>query len=522
MIELRPYQKNAVEAVEREFQAGKKRTLLVMPTGSGKTVVFNQVVKKHVNYGENVLSLAHRDELLQQAANNLSATTGIVPAFEKADMHSLDTGADVTIGSVQTMSISKRLNAFPSDYFGLIVVDEAHHILSPSYQKVLNHFPGAKVLGVTATPDRGDQRNLGRFFESKAFEYELPDAINDGYLCPIKAQMIPVCPDLSRVKSSCGDYSADSLGSAIDPYLERIADEMVAYKGRKIMVFLPLVETSKRFASLLNSRGFNAAEINGKSPDRRQILADYHEGKIDVLCNAMLLTEGFDEPSVDCIVILRPTKIRSLYSQMCGRGTRICEGKNELLLLDFLWLTDKHSLCKPSSLICRDEETAKHMDKLLERGEGLDIMEAAARAERNVCEEREQALAAKLAELRRRRSQYVDVVQYSLSIFDESIINYKPVFDCDRKKPSNAQLQWLELHGISGVSSSGQAELIISKLKARAAQGLTTPKQIRCLERYGFTRVGTWQFNDAASMISRISGNNWNLPYGIVPGRYRP
>ena len=136
--------------------------------------------------------------------------------------------------------------------------------------------------------------------------------------------------------------------------------------------------------------------------------------------------------------------------------------------------------------------------------------------------EREQALAAKLAELRRRRSQYVDVVQYSLSIFDESIINYKPVFDCDRKKPSNAQLQWLETHGISGVSSSGQAELIISKLKARAAQGLTTPKQIRCLERYGFTRVGTWQFNDAASMISRISGNNWNLPYGIVPGRYRP
>lgn len=192
------------------------------------------------------------------------------------------------------------------------------------------------MLGVTATPDRGDMRNLGSYFESLAYEYSLVQAIKEGYLSPIKALTIPLKLDLSGVKQQTGDFSTKDLGTALDPYLEQIAEEMVKHCiNRKTVVFLPLVKTSKKFRDILNSKGFRAAEVNGDSKDRQEILEDFDNDKYNVLCNSMLLTEGWDCPSVDCVVVLRPTKVRSLYSQMIGRGTRLFPGKEELLLLDF-------------------------------------------------------------------------------------------------------------------------------------------------------------------------------------------
>lgn len=212
---------------------------------------------------------------------------------------------------------------------------EAHHCLSDSYQKVLNHFDGANVLGVTATPDRGDQKNLGEYFDSKAYEYSMASAIRDGYLCPIKAQMIPLKLDLGSVGISNGDFAVNDIGSALDPYLRQIADAMVYYcKGRKTVVFLPLIATSQKFCAMLNEAGLSAVEINGNSPDREQILQDFDNGHYDVLCNSMLLTEGWDCPCVDCIVVLRPTKIRSLYQQMVGRGMRLFPGKDHARIVE--------------------------------------------------------------------------------------------------------------------------------------------------------------------------------------------
>ena len=217
------------------------------------------------------------------------------------------------------------------------MVDEAHHCLSDSYQRVLEHFPDANILGVTATPDRGDMKNLGQYFDSKAFEYTMQQAIKEKYLCPIKAQMIPLELDISGVKVSNGDFSSGEIGNALEPYLEQIAREMVRYcDGRKTVVFLPLVHISQRFTEILNSYGFRAAEVNGNSTDREEVLRDFENGRYDVLCNSMLLTEGWDCPAVDCVVVLRPTKVRSLYQQMVGRGMRLHPGKDHLLLLDFL------------------------------------------------------------------------------------------------------------------------------------------------------------------------------------------
>lgn len=309
-MELRPYQQEAKDAIFEQWDNGVKKTLLVLPTGCGKTVVFAKVTEDCVRQGNRVLILAHRGELLDQAADKLMKTTGLGCALEKAENTCLGSWFRVVVGSVQTLMRQKRLDQFPEDFFDTIIIDEAHHCISDSYQKVLKHFPDAQILGVTATPDRGDMQNLGQFFESLAYEYTLPKAIKEGYLTPIKALTIPLKIDMSSVSVQTGDFKASDIGTALDPYLEGIAEEMKKYcSDKKTVVFLPLVKTSQKFRDLLNEHGFQAAEVNGNSQDRAEILADFETGKYNVLCNSMLLTEGWDCPSVDCIVVLRPTKV---------------------------------------------------------------------------------------------------------------------------------------------------------------------------------------------------------------------
>lgn len=394
---LRPYQQQARERIHAEWENGHTRTLLVLPTGTGKTIVFASVAADQVRAGHRVLILAHRGELLEQAADKLQRSTGLVSAVEKADATCLNTWFRVVVGSVQTLQRTARLERFPHDYFGTIIIDEAHHAITDGYRRILDYFGSAKVLGVTATPDRGDMRNLGEVFDSLAFEYKLTDAIKEGYLCRIMAQTIPLKLDISSVTMSGGDYAVGDLGTALDPYLEQIAAEMAQRcKGRKTVVFLPLIKTSQKFRDLLNSHGFCAAEVNGQSTDRKEVLADFDAGKYNVLCNSMLLTEGWDCPSVDCVVVLRPT-----------------------------------------------EQQAAALEKL--------------------------------------------------GILPDA------------------------------VESAGKASLLLDRLNKRRAEGLTTPKQIRVLERYGFQSVGTWSFNAAKHMIDRIAVQGWRgVPKGVNPRTYIP
>ena len=420
VMELRPYQKEAREAVFEQWET-VKRTLLVLPTGCGKTVVFAKVAEECVRKGQRVLILAHRGELLEQAADKIEKSTGLKSAVEKAESSCLGSWYRITVGSVQSLQREKRLSQFPRNYFGTIIIDEAHHCISDGYQKVLGHFPEARVLGVTATPDRGDMRNLGEYFESLAYEYTLPKAIREGYLSPIKALTLPVKLDLSGVGIQAGDFKSGELATALDPYLYQIAEEMAQYcMDRKTVVFLPLVKTSQKFRDILNEKGFHATEVNGNSGDRSEILKDFEEGNYNVLCNSMLLTEGWDCPSVDCVVVLRPTKVRSLYSQMVGRGTRLYPGKEHLLLLDFLWHTERHELCHPANLICENEEVAQKMTANLEEaGCPIDIEAAEKQAAGEVIAQREEALAKRLEEMKRRKKNLVDPLQFEMSICAE-------------------------------------------------------------------------------------------------------
>ena len=291
-MELRKYQEEARESIQKEWAEGRKKTLLVLPTGCGKTIVFSKVIEDRVRMGERVLVLAHRSELLDQASDKLLQATGLQTSLEKAGSTSLGSWNRVVVGSVQTLQQPKRLANFEKDHFNTIVVDEAHHCISDGYQRVLSHFDSANVLGVTATPDRGDMRNLGTYFDSLAYEYTLPKAIKEGYLSPIKALTIPLNLDLSSVSMSQGDFKASDVGNALDPYLEQIANEMMEHcKDKKTVVFLPLVNTSKKFRDILNSKGFRAAEVNGESKDRAEILEDFENDKYNVI-QCFLLKDG--------------------------------------------------------------------------------------------------------------------------------------------------------------------------------------------------------------------------------------
>lgn len=526
-MELRPYQEEAKEAVFREWGQGRKKTLLVLPTGCGKTIVFAKIAEQCVKNGDRVLVLAHRGELLSQAADKIAKAAGLGCAVEKAGESCQGSWFRIVAGSVQTLMRDRRLARFPGDYFGTIIVDEAHHCISNSYQKVLKHFGGAKVLGVTATPDRGDMRDMGEYFESLAYEYTLPQAIKSGYLCPIKAVTIPLKVDLTGVGVQSGDFKMGDLGSALDPYLEDIAREMQGYcQDKKTVVFLPLVKTSQKFRDILNQEGFRAAEVNGDSQDRVEILRDFEAGRYNVLCNSMLLTEGWDCPSVDCVVVLRPTKVRSLYCQMVGRGTRLSPEKDHLLLLDFLWHTDRHELCHPASLICQDKETAAQMTLNLENAAvPVDIEEAEQKASEDVVAQREEALAKQLAEMRTRKKKLVDPLQFEMSIQAEDLSGYVPPFGWEMKPPTDKQIKALEKQGLSSadIDSAGKASKLLDRLAKRREEGLSTPRQINRLENYfGFQNVGTWKFEDAKKMIDRIAANGWRTPRGIIPQEYVP
>ena len=526
-MELRPYQAEAVYRVEEQWRSGVQKTLLVLPTGTGKTICFAKIAENCVRQGMRVLILAHRGELLDQAADKLQKATGLGCAVEKAEESCLDSWFRVVVGSVQTLMRQSRLDRFDPDYFDTIIIDEAHHALSPSYRTILDYFDHAKVLGVTATPDRGDMKDLGAVFESLAYEYKLSNAIHDGYLCKIRALTIPLKLDISKVGVSAGDFKVGDIGTALDPYLEQIAAQMAIHcHNKKTVVFLPLIKTSQKFRDMLNMQGFNAAEVNGESEDRAEILADFEDGKYNVLCNSMLLTEGWDCPSVDCIVVLRPTKVRSLYCQMVGRGTRLFPGKDHLLLLDFLWMTERHELCRPASLVAADPDVAKQMTEIAEKqaGDDYDIEEVEKMASEDVVAQREEALAEQLKAMRMRKLKLVDPLQFEMSIQAEDLSGYVPAFGWEMAPASDKQKKALEQAGIfpDMIDNAGKAAKILDRLQKRRSEGLTTPKQIRFLESRGFRHVGTWSFAEARRLIDRIAGNGWRIPNGIIPQEYKP
>ena len=488
---LRPYQREAIDAINRKW-AEWQRELLVLPTGCGKTVVFNTIANDRPG---KTLILAHRDELIEQARDKFNGMFGELPGKIKAQENEI---RRVTVGSVQTMSRRDY-----SGMFDTVIIDEAHHAVSPSYQAVLGQFPNAKVLGVTATPDRGDKKSLSKYFDGVAYEYHLKTAIKEGYLSPIMAKMIPLQINMDDVKVSVGDFEVGSIAEALGPYLTQIADVIrTEAADRKTVVFCPLISIAQELAGMIPG----AREVNGQSEDRKEVLDWFDKsGPGAVLCNAMLLTEGWDCPSCDCVVVLRPTKIRALYCQMIGRGTRLAPGKENLLILDFLWMSHKHNLCRPACLVSDVDEDIANVTKQTE-GVEIDLLGAISDAE----EERRNALANALKQQAGKKQKLVNPLEVFSILDDIDLADYEPVFKWEQEEATEKQIAYLKGLGVDAEGiSKGFASQIITRAANRRKAGLASLKMVRTLKRFGYANPLEWTKEDAKKKISALAAVGW-------------
>lgn len=351
-IELRPYQREARDAVNAAWDAGRNRAMVVLPTGAGKTIVFASVIDYHRE--RRALVIAHRDELIEQAAEKLrmvdpGAQVGIFKGARREGW------AQVVIASIQTLATGDNLDELLA--YGrrdLVIVDEAHHAGARTYVETLRGLGcidgGTWLLGVTATPIASDKQLAGVFPEV-VYTYDLADMIDEGFLVPPVGRRIQLGADLSsvRLQRGGGDFVAGDLGRAlIDAEAHEIAAHAYAAhaQGRRAIVFVPTVELAELTAESFRKLGISSEAVSGgtKRADRHAIYRRLRTGETLAVTNAMLLTEGFDEPAVDCVMIARPTRSPVLYRQMVGRGLRLAPGKADCLVMDLVGVSGRTSL----------------------------------------------------------------------------------------------------------------------------------------------------------------------------------
>ncbi|MEU8688843.1 DEAD/DEAH box helicase [Streptomyces sp. NPDC048665] len=359
-LPLRDYQRAAIDALHTGWQAGARRLAVLLPTGAGKTVVFSHLAAEQHARGIRTLVIAHRDELIKQAAAKIRAvaphlTVGIVKA--EFDEHQ---DADVIIGSVQTLAIPRRREAIRG--VGLVIVDEAHHAAAPTYIDVLKYFgcfESTPTAGFTATMQREDG-GLAEVWERIVYTRDILEMIADRHLVNVRGKAVHVGGlDLDSVKTRHGDLQDGQLGQALDDSGAAlvVADAYSQFASdRAGIVFTPTVDTAKSMAEVLSSRGIRTAAVWGDMPkeERADALSAYAAGDVQVLANCMVLTEGFDAPWASCAVIARPTKSAALYVQMVGRVLRPWEGKRDALVLDVMGASTRHKLATLADLTERE------------------------------------------------------------------------------------------------------------------------------------------------------------------------
>lgn len=421
--------------------------------------MFSWMAKEEHDAGRRTLILVDQDELVWQAVDKLKKATNINADIEKAQYRA-SRMAPVVVASVQTMC--RRTDQWAPDHFDLVIADEADKSLATTWQSSLKHFDGAaRVCGFTATPNRLDKRSLGEYYDNIPAEYSLKQMINMGFLSKVCIQMVPIKIDVSEIGTSAGDFDKNDIDHAITPYLGSVVDAIQKYASdRKTLVFLPLIRTSEAFISICRERGLKAEHIDGTSEDRKEKLARFADGEFSIMANSMLLTRGFDDPKIDCIVVLRLTKSVSLFQQMCGRGTRLAEGKKNLLILDPLFQAGEKMICRPASLISETVEEANEMTRLAEESGGeSDLIELQTTA----VHEREETLRKKLVAMADRKARFISAEQFAIEHHQLEIAEYEPAMKWEREPISDKQLPWIEKAGVNPdtIKGKGHASKIL-------------------------------------------------------------
>lgn len=553
---LRDYQRRCVDAVMDSFQKNNT-TLVVKPTGCGKTHVFSHVAKLFADRGERVIVIAHRDELISQAKDKLEAITGRVCEVEKADSY-VQTGgfygaSPIVVASVQSLISGRgdfrRMHRFVPDDFSLMIVDEAHHAVATSYISTINHFrqnPKLKVLGVTATPDRADEAALGRVFQDVAFEYSIIDAIEDGWLVPIKQQCVDVDTlDFSNVSTTAGDLNGADLARVMEfeENLHGIAVPSLEICGdRKSIVFTVTIHQAERLAEIFNRYKPNSAlVVHGKTPEdeRREKVAAFRRGDYQFFCNVGVATEGFDVPDVHCIVMGRPTKSRALYSQMLGRATRPLSGlvdgresseerrhaiefsdKPEMVVVDFVGNSGKHHIVHAADVLGGDyeDEVVELARRDMER-QPKRVVDALKEAEKKLREAQERATEAKRRNIKAQVT-YNSSTKMINEWFEVPFVRDKGYYS--EKQLSEKQIATLERNGfVPHEMNYGQAKAALIRIFHRMDNRLCTYKQAKLLEKFGYTNTKSMTFADASSLLNtETAKRGWGTKRIATPQSY--
>lgn len=345
-VSLRPYQRDAIEAVLAARRAGVRRMVVCLPTGAGKTVIFSQLARMAKR---TVLVLAHREELLAQAREKIeSALDGgdSVVAIEQGERRAPQ-GAKVIVCSIRSLHEGRLEQVLVGRDIGLVIYDECHHAAADDNLRVLRRLGAfdagwtGTLLGFTATTARGDGKGLDTVFEKIVFTRTLPELIDDGYLVKLRGLRIATSADLSALSREGLDFREEELSEAVDieernALVARSIQELG--RDRRTIAFCVTVSHARNLCVSLNRLGVPAGIVYGAMPEvyRKQALASFRAGHTQVLTNVAVLTEGFDDPGVSCVAMARPTRSEGLYAQCIGRGTRLHPEKKDCLILDFV------------------------------------------------------------------------------------------------------------------------------------------------------------------------------------------
>jgi len=536
MFTMRPYQNAAVEAVFKSWEECNS-ALIVLPTGLGKTVVFSEIVRRMQPVRSMVI--AHREELIFQAAEKIAKVTGLQGGIEMGENHVdgwFGTPPPYVVSTVQTQCSGGdgggRMTKFLPGDFGLVVIDEAHHATGKTYRRVIDYYrknPQCKVLGVTATPDRADEEALGQVFEDVAYEYQILDAIHQGWLVPVKQQMVTVGTlDFSQIKTTAGDLNQGELAEVMEAEknLQAVAEPTVQICGeRRAIVFATTVAQAERLAEIINRyRPDRAAWLCGKTDKdtRRRMLADFKEGRLQYVVNVGVLTEGFDDSGVEVIVMARPTKSRALYAQMAGRGTRPHDSvagmlggcasdaerrsliagsvKPSCLIVDFAGNAGRHKLVCSADILggkVSEDVIAAATERAKNSGEPVDMTELI-QQELKLKEERRKAEAMRRAQLKVRAKFMVS----DIDPFNEWDLTPVQERGWDRARHFTEKQRAVLLQRIKVDPDKipyGQGKQLLDEYFRRMNRGYASMPQARLVRRLGVH--APMRFNEASRYI---------------------
>ena len=541
MMTLRSYQNGAVEGAFNAFKEYDS-TLIVLPTGLGKTVVFSEIVRRF--QPARSIVIAHREELIFQAADKIRKVTGLEGAVEMGQYRAdgLFETPPYIVSTVQTQCSGGdgggRMTKFLPDDFGLVVIDEAHHATSSTYKRVINYYrqnPKCKILGVTATPDRADEEALGQVFESVAYEYQILDAIKQGWLVPIQQQMVTVgSMDFSGIRTTAGDLNQGELAEVMEDErnLHEVASPVLGIlKEKRAIIFATTVRQAERLTEILNRSAPNSADwVCGATPkeDRHRKLADFKAGRTRYMVNVGVLTEGFDDAGVEAVVMARPTKSRALYAQMIGRATRPAaeiaarlgeiatpearrdaiarSSKPSCLVLDFVGNSGRHKLITSADIL-----GGKYPDEVVERAKSkakdkaVDMREALESAAREHDEiERRKAAQAERRKAITAMARYCTTRVNPFDRFDLVPVQIRPDDPPRHYSPAQAQFLREQFRVDPTRLPYAQGKQLLDEYGRRRDAGLASYRQSLLLNRKGIPVP--MRFDEAKRALNRRVG----------------